>query len=90
MSKKIKNIFFIILFASLIFLLIKYYFSEKNFIFTNKTRSSYSLVLKKYEDNLPLLETNTNNIITYIDDLEEFKNKRKKRPWEDLISNNND
>ena len=90
MSKKIKNIFFIILFASLIFLLIKYYFSEKNFIFTNKTRSSYSLVLKKYEDNLPLLETNTNNIITYIDDLEEFKNKRKNRIWEDLISNQNE
>ena len=69
MSKKIKNIFFLISFVSFIFFLTKYYFSEKNLILTNKSRSSYSLALKKYEDNLPLLENNTNNIITYIDDL---------------------
>ena len=90
MSKKIKNIFFLISFFSFIFFLTKYYFSEKNLILTNKSRSSYSLALKKYEDNLPLLENNTNNIITYIDDLEEFKNKRKKRIWENLISNQNE
>tara|TARA_B100001758_G_C17825565_1_gene311604 strand:- start:193 stop:465 length:273 start_codon:yes stop_codon:yes gene_type:complete len=90
MSKKIKNIFFLISFVSFIFFLTKYYFSEKNLILTNKSRSSYSLALKKYEDNLPLLENNTNNIITYIDDLEEFKNKRKKRIWENLISNQNE
>ena len=65
----------------------KYYFSEQNLIFINKSRSLYSLTLNQYEDNLPLLKNDTNNIITYINDLEEFKNKRKKRPWEKLISN---
>ena len=44
-------------------------------------------MLRKYEINLPLLKNDTNNIIIYIDDLEEFKNKRKKRIWENLISN---
>ena len=87
MSKKIINIFFLISFTTFIFLLTKYYFSEKNLILINKSRSSYTLAIKKYEDNLPLLENDTNNIINYIDDLEEFKNKRKKRFWEKLISN---
>ena len=35
-------------------------------------------------------KTSRNNIIIYIDDLEEFKNKRKKRIWEELISNKNE
>ena len=71
-------------------MLIKYYFSEENLILINKSRSSYALNLKKYETNLPLLKNDTDNIITYIDDLEEFKNKRKKRIWENLISNQNE
>ena len=87
MFKKTINIFFLISFFIFIFLVTKYYFSEQNLIFTNKSRSLYSLTLNKYEDNLPLLKNDTNNIIIYINDLEEFKNKRKKRFWEKLISN---
>ena len=37
-----------------------------------------------------LLKNDTNNIIVYKNDLEEFKNKRKKRFWEKLISNKNE
>ena len=87
MPKKIINIFFLISFFIFIFLVTKYYFSEQNLIFTNKSRSLYSLTLNKYANNLPLLKNDTNNIIIYINDLEEFKNKRKKRFWEKLISN---
>ena len=87
MFKKIINIFFLISFFIFIFLVTKYYFSEQNLIFTNKSRSLYSLTLNKYANNLPLLKNDTNNIIIYINDLEEFKNKRKKRFWEKLISN---
>ena len=87
MYRKIKNIFFLISFFIFIFLVTKYYFSEQNLIFTNKSRSLYSLTLNKYANNLPLLKNDTNNIIIYINDLEEFKNKRKKRFWEKLISN---
>ena len=68
-------------------MLTKHYFSEDNLILINKSRSTYALTLREYETNLPLLKNDTNNIITYIDDLEEFKNKRKKRIWENLISN---
>ena len=87
MFKKIINTFFLISFFTFIFLITKYYFSEQNLIFTNKSRSSYSLTSIKDENNLTLLKNDTNNIIVYKNDLEEFKNKRKKRFWEKLISN---
>ena len=88
MLKKIKNFFFIIIFFCFILLIGRHYFSEKNIIFTNKSRSSYSLTLNNYD--LPVLKNDTNNIIVYKNDLEEFKKKRKKRFWEKLISSSNE
>jgi hypothetical protein len=41
-------------------------------------------------NNLPVLKNDTSNIIIYINDLEDFKKKRKKRFWEKLISNKNE
>ena len=90
MLKKVINIFFIVSLFIFIFLITKYYFSDKNFTLTNKSRSLYSLNLNKYENDLPLLKSDTNNIIIFKNDLEEFKNKRKKRIWEKLISNTNE
>ena len=87
MFKKIINIFFLISFFIFIFLVTKYYFSEQNLIFTNKSRSSYSLTLNKYESNLPLLKNDTSNAIIYKNGLEKYKNERKRRIWEKLISN---
>jgi len=40
--------------------------------------------------DLPLLKNDTNNIIFYVDDLQVFKEKRKKRFWEKLITNTNE
>ena len=90
MYNKIKNIFFIIIFLIFIILVTKYYFSEKNIVFTNKSRSSYVTSLDNEKNNLPLLENDTSDVIVYINDLEEFKSKRKKRIWEKLITNNNE
>ena len=90
MIKKILNISFLIFIFTFIFLIAKYYLSEKNIIFTNKSRSSYSVQINEDINNLPVLKNDTNNIIFYKDDLEKFKNKRKKRFWEDLISNKNE
>ena len=90
MYKRIKNIFFLVIFFIFIFFVTKYYFSEQNVIFTNKSRSSYLASLNGDENNLPILKNDTSNIIVYIDDLEDFKNKRKKRFWENLISNKNE
>ena len=73
-------------FVVFIFLTASHYFSKENVIHVNKSRSIYSI--KSYMD-LPLLKNDTNNIIVYKNDLEEFKKKRKKRFWEKLISNEN-
>ena len=87
MYRKIKNIFFLVSFFTFIILVTKHYFSEENILFTNKSRSLYLLTLNEDKKNLPILKSDTNNIIVYKNDLEEFNRKRKKRFWEKLISN---
>ena len=67
-------------------LTVNYYFSEENMILINKSRSTYALTLY---NNLHLLKNDTNNIIVYKNDLEEFKKQRKKRFWEKLITDDN-
>ena len=84
MLKKINKIFFLSSLFLFTFLTINYYFSEKNIIHINKSRSSHSIY---YYDKLPLLKNDTKNTYVYKNDLEEFKKKRKKRFWEKLISN---
>ena len=73
-----------------ILLVAKHYFSEQNIIFTNKSRSFYSWTQNQDNKNLPILANDTNNIIVYKNDLEEFKKKKKERIWEKLISNENE
>ncbi len=86
MSNRIKSIFFLLFFLIFILLIIKYYFSEQNIIFTNKSRSSYALELENNSKKLPILENDTENIIVYKNELDDFKKNRKKRFWEKLIS----
>jgi len=90
MFKKLKNIFFFILFFSFILSIANHYFSKKNIIFTNKSRTSYTVNLNEENSDIPLLENDTSDIIIYKNDLEEFKKKRKKRFWEKLISGQNE
>ena len=90
MYNRIKNVFFLIIFFIFIFLISKYYFSEQNIIFINQSRSSYGTSLDNDKNNLPVLKNDTNNTFIYVSDLENFKDKRKKRFWEKLISNSNE
>ena len=82
MNSRIKNSFFSIIFFVFIFLISKHYFSEQNIIFTNQSRSSYETSLEYNSNDLPILRNDTNNILVYVSDLDNFKNKRKKRIWE--------
>ena len=90
MYNRIKNAFFLIVFFTFIFLISKHYFSEQNILFTNQSRSFYEISLDNDKNNLPVLKNDTNNTNIYVSDLEDFKNKRKKRFWEKLISNSNE
>ena len=82
MLTKAKSAVYIICFTIFIFLITKYYFSEDNIILINKKRSSYSIEKMK----LRVLKNDTNNIIEYKSELDDFNKKRKKRIWEKLIS----
>ena len=73
-----------------IFLILNYYFSENNIIYTNKSRSNYINNSPYDINNLPILTNNTNDSIFYINDIENFKKKRKKWFWENLIKNFNE
>ena len=90
MFSKIKNTLFLIIFSIFTFLVTKHYFSDENVIFTNKSRSSYALQVNIDNKSLPILKNDTNNIIIYKNDVEEFTKKRKKRLWEKLISDKNE
>jgi hypothetical protein len=86
MLKKFNNIFYLISFLFFLLLVVKYYFSEENISFLDKSRSLYVTSFKNNVKSLPILKNDTNDIIFYTNDLEEFKSKRKKRFWEKLIS----
>ena len=78
MANKIKNIFFILFFLFFIISISFFYFSEKNIRFTNKSRSFNLSKINNNLQNLPLLESDTKNIILYSDGIEIFENKKKK------------
>ena len=87
MLKNLKNIIYLIFFFTFIFLILSYYFSDVNTKFTNKSRTSYLLESNLEKLKIPLLKNDTNNIIIYKNDLDDFNNNRKKYLWEQLISN---
>tara|TARA_B100000941_G_scaffold35877_2_gene21408 strand:- start:2350 stop:2610 length:261 start_codon:yes stop_codon:yes gene_type:complete len=78
MIKEIKYLFFVfVIFFSLLFIL-KYYFSEKNKIITNKVVNQVKTNVKFNEDKLILLENDSENIIEYVDKkVEDYENEFK-------------
>ena len=85
MIKKIKNIFYLLLFFSFIILITSFYFSDQNIKEINKSRSIYSVNLNNYTQDLPLLKNDTNNIIEYRNDIEVYKKRKKNYTFWDLI-----
>ena len=82
---KIKNIFYLASLLIFITLTTSFYFSEQNIRTTNKSRSFYVVKLHYDTLKLPLLVNDTNDIIEYRNDVQEFADKRKKRIWEGLV-----
>ena len=86
MYKKIKNIFFLSSFILFLFFTINIYFSDENIRKTNKKRSFYSVKSNINLSNLPLLKNDTNDIIEYKNDIEVFKEKKKKYKIFELLN----
>ena len=85
MFKNIKNIFFLSSFSFFLILITVFYFSDKNVSSTNKSRALFLEKVNSDIQNLPLLKSDTGNIIEYSDDVEMFKKKRKNYKFFDLL-----
>ena len=85
MLTKIKNIFYLASLFVFIALTTSFYFSEQNIRATNKFRSFYAVQLHYDTLKLPLLTNDTDDIIEYRNDVQEFIDKRKKWIWQELI-----
>ena len=85
MTKKIKNIFFMLSFFIFIILTTSFYLSDKNVRSTSKSRSIYFTTQENSILSLPLLENDTNDIIEYRNDIEIYKKKKKNFKFWDLI-----
>ena len=79
MLTKIKNIFYLASLFIFIALTTSFYFSDQNIRATNKSRSFYVVKLLHDTMKLPLLTNDTDDIIEYRNDVQEFADKRKKR-----------
>ena len=85
MFKKIKIIFYLLSFFTFIFLVLNFYFSDLNIKKTNKNRSISLNRLESDIEKLPLLKNDTEDIIEYKDDIENYKKKKKKYKFWDLV-----
>ena len=85
MLTKIKNIFYLASLFIFIALTTSFYFSDQNIRATNKSRSFYVVKLHYDTLKLPLLTNDTNDIIEYRNDVQEFRDKIKEYIWEGLL-----
>ena len=84
---KIINIFMIVLTIFFIFITFKYYLSNKNISNKDYNRVNIDEILKEKLENLPVLKSDTNNVIEFNNSLENKINDNKKRSFWDLLRN---
>ena len=86
MFKEIKYLFFVIVIFFFIFFTVRFYFSDENKKNSYRSISQLDQKIKESENDLILLENNTENIIEFV----EYKNnnKTKKFFFWDLIYKN--
>ena len=84
---KIINIFMIVLTIFFIFITFKYYSSNKNISNKDYNRVNIDKILKEKLENLPVLKSDTNNVIEFNNSLENNIDDSKKRSFWDLLRN---
>ena len=85
MLKEVKYVVYLLTIFFFIFFIIKSYLSENNIKRIYKIISQYENEIDKKFSNLPIIKNDTNNIIEYQNEVEEFKNK-KSRIWWKLLN----
>ena len=87
MLKEAKNVVYLITIFFSIFFVVKFYLSENNIKLSNKVMLQYQNELDRKFNNLPIIKDDTNDIIEYTNEIEEFKNKKQRKFW-DLLKTN--
>ena len=87
MLKEVKYVIYLFTIFFSIFFVVKFYLSENNFNRSNKVIFQYQKELDKNFKNLPIIKNDTNDIIEYTNEIEEFKNKKQRKFW-DLLKTN--
>ena len=86
MVNQLKKIFYIVATISFLIFIFFYYFSEENKKNTNKIRSQYFSIISNNVSSIPLLSSDTDDIINFDVEFQENKTKKKKRKFWELIS----
>ena len=87
MLKEVKYVVYLFTIFFFIFFVIKFYISENNIKRSNKVILQYQSELDNKFSDLPIIKDDTNNIIEYTNEIEEFKNKKQRKFW-DLLKTN--
>ena len=82
MLKEVKYVVYLFTIFFFIFFIVKFYLSENNIKWSNKVMLQYQNVLDKKFINLPIIEEDTNDIIEYTNEIEDFKNKKQRKFWD--------
>tara|TARA_B100001123_G_C15152781_1_gene964180 strand:+ start:682 stop:948 length:267 start_codon:yes stop_codon:yes gene_type:complete len=85
MIKELKYVFYLIIVFLFIFFTTKYYFSDKNKKYSYRSIQMLEDKIESYITNLPLLESDTDNIIEYVEN-NLNQNKKTYHFW-DLLKN---
>ena len=76
MLKEIKYLIFILIIGIFLFFTGKYYFSDTNKKNSYRSLNSINEKINNYAENLPIIESDTKDIIEYV---EQSNNKTKKK-----------
>ena len=82
MLKEVKYVVYLLTIFFFIFFVIKFYLSENNIKLSNKVMLQYQNVLDKKFISLPIIKGDTNDIIEYTSEIEDFKNKKQRKFWD--------
>ena len=86
MIKELKYLLYTITIISFIFFILNYYFSDKNKKNSYRSTKIFDTKIVKYSETLQTLESDTENIVEYIENTFN-KDKKKYKFWELIIDN---
>ena len=87
MLKEVRNVVYLLTIFFAIFFVTKFYLSENNIKRSNKVILQHQKELANKFSDLPIIKSDTNDIIEYTNEIEEFKNKKQRKFW-DLLKTN--